>query len=225
MAGAEEADRLRAQDQTFVAKLDGFNLAAVMKSSDPQSEALARFTGFSAQSIRDGLAVLVAALIELGSGLGLWVATAGMIRGGTQPAPAQEAPRPVAKEAEKAVEAAPTVEALSRDEESKAFPTPPRPRLIVSQASPVGSVPVILAELMEPGGGRVGLMELFAAYKEACQMKGKEPVSAGEFSATVAALCERLDVQVEDNEDGVFLMQVRLKSATGKKGKLKGGAK
>ena len=82
IASAEEADRLRAQDQTFAAKLDGFNLATVMKSSDPQSEALARFTGFSSQSIRDGLAILVALLIELGSGLGLWVATSGIRRAG-----------------------------------------------------------------------------------------------------------------------------------------------
>jgi hypothetical protein len=43
-----------------------------MRSSDPQSEALSRFTGFSSSAIRDALVVLVALLIELGSGLGLW---------------------------------------------------------------------------------------------------------------------------------------------------------
>jgi hypothetical protein len=37
LASAEEADRLRAQDQGFATKLDGFNLATVMQSSDPQS--------------------------------------------------------------------------------------------------------------------------------------------------------------------------------------------
>lgn len=204
LASAEEADRLRAQDQTFAAKLDGFNLAAVMKSSDPQSEALARFTGFSAQSIRDGLAVLVAALIELGSGLGLWVATAGTIRS-SSPAPAQ---------AEKPRGAAPMVE---RDEEPKAFPAAPKPRLIASQDSPMGSVPVILAEIMEPGRGKVGLVELFSAYKGTCRTKGKEPVPATEFSRTVVALCERLDIQVKDNGDDVFLLKVRLKK-TGKEG-------
>jgi len=214
LASAEEADRLRAQDQGFATKLDGFNLANVMQSSDPQSEALARFTGFSVQSIRDGLAILVAALIELGSGLGLWVATAG-VRG-----PAQEAPRsaePVAKAPEKPAGAVPTVEALSCGEMPKAFPVASKPRLIASQASPVGSVPTVLAEIMEPGKGRVGLMELFSAYKEACLTKGKEPVPAAEFSRTVVALCERLDIQVKDNEDGVFLLKVRIKKA-GKKG-------
>ena len=77
LASAQEAERLRGQDERLAVKLSGFDLAAVMRSSDPQSEALSRFTGFSSQSIRDALAVLVAALIELGSGLGLWVATAG----------------------------------------------------------------------------------------------------------------------------------------------------
>ena len=214
LASAEEADRLRAQDQGFAAKLDGFNLAAVMKSSDPQSEALARFTGFSPQSIRDALAILVAALIELGSGLGLWVATSGMIR--SQPAPVQEAPRvaePAASEPQKAVKAAPVAEALPIEEEPKIFPTPQKPRLIVSQAAPIGSVPVILAEIMEPGRGKISLVELFAAYADACHAKDKEPVPAGEFSAAVAALCDRIGVEVEDSEDGVFLLQVKLKSA------------
>jgi len=79
---AEEAGRLRDQDEKHAAKLSGFDLAAVMRSADPQSEALARFTGFAAPSVRDALAVLVAVLIELGSGLGLWVAAGGANHGG-----------------------------------------------------------------------------------------------------------------------------------------------
>jgi hypothetical protein len=118
---------------------------------------------------------------------------------------------------EKATEAAPVVEALSYDEEPKAFPAPPRPRLISSQASPVGSVPVILAEIMEPGRGKVGLLELFSAYADTCREKGNEPVSASEFSHTVGALCERLGIQIEDDDDGVFLMGVKLKGAASKK--------
>jgi hypothetical protein len=213
LASAEEADRLRAQDQSFVAKLDGINLAAVMRSSDPQSEALSRFTGFSAQSIRDGLAILVAALIELGSGLGLWVATAG-IRG-AQPAPAQEAPRvaePVVKEPQKAVEAAaPMVEALSYDERPKAFPAASRPRLIASQANPVGSVPVILAEILEPGRGKVEIADLFAAYADACEAHGKRPIPANEFPAEIAALCEKLGIKIEGSNSGVFLLRVKIR--------------
>ena len=116
-------------------------------------------------------------------------------------------------------EAASVAEALPYDEDPKVFPAASRPRLISSQPNPLGSVPVILAEIMEPGRGEVSLLELFSAYEGACRAKEKEPVSASEFSHTVAALCERLGVQVEDNDDGVFLMQVRLKPAARNKGK------
>lgn len=77
LAAAEEAERLRGQDDVARQKLAGVNLASVMQSTDPQSEALSRFTGLSTGTVRDALALLVALLIELGSGLGLWIATAG----------------------------------------------------------------------------------------------------------------------------------------------------
>jgi hypothetical protein len=74
---------------------------------------------------------------------------------------------------------------------------------------------------MEPGRGKIGLLELFSAYAEACRGKGNEPVSASEFSHTVAALCERLGIQIEDDDDGVFLMGVKLKGAASKKKSVK----
>ena len=207
LASAEEADRLRAQDQGFVAKLDGFNLATVMQSTDPQSEALSRFTGFSGQSIRDGLAILVAALIELGSGLGLWVATAGLR--GASTAPGQEAPR-VASEPQKPVEAAPMMEALPTEEEPKAFPTPPKPRLIASQAAPLGNVAEIAADILERGRGRVEITEVFTAYVEACRDAGKRPVPAEEFPAELAPFCRQQKIGIEASEKGVFLLKVRI---------------
>jgi len=179
-----------------------------MRSGYPQSEALARFTGFSSQSIRDALAVLVAALIELGSGLGLWVATAGTKA--TRPTPAPEASRetePVAvavpaREPQKPTE--PPVETR------KAFPAPPRPRLITSRADPVGSVAVIMADILEPGRGKVEIADVFAAYAEACDASGKRPIPANEFPAALAELCQRLGIEIEDNDKGVFLMRVQL---------------
>jgi hypothetical protein len=74
---AEESEVLRRRDSELGAKLAGLNLAEALKSADPQSEALARMTGFAPSSIKDALAILVALLIELGSGLGLYAATAG----------------------------------------------------------------------------------------------------------------------------------------------------
>jgi hypothetical protein len=112
------------------------------------------------------------------------------------------------------VEAAPVIEALSCDETPKAFPAPPRPRLIASRHDPMGSVIEIMAEIMEPGRGKVEIAELFAAYADACEAHGKRPIPANEFPAAIAALCERLGVQIEDTEDGVFLLKVRIKKTS-----------
>ncbi|MFZ1108455.1 MAG: hypothetical protein WAN43_08940 [Rhodomicrobium sp.] len=77
LASAEEAGRLRTKDEGLAVKLEGIDVAAALRSTDAQADSLSRLTGISAASIKDGLAIMVAVLIELGSGLGLWVATAG----------------------------------------------------------------------------------------------------------------------------------------------------
>lgn len=121
--------------------------------------------------------------------------------------------KPALKKPAKAVKAVPVMVALPQEEEPKAFPAPPRPRLISSQSSPMGSVPLILAEIMEPGTGKVELRELFSAYRAGCQAKGKEPIPANEFSGAVAALCKRLGIQIEDDGTGIYLLNVRLKTS------------
>jgi hypothetical protein len=76
LASAEEAERLRASDGELAAKLSGLDLGTVLRSADPQAEALARFTGLDPATMRDALAILIAVLLELGSGIGLWAVTA-----------------------------------------------------------------------------------------------------------------------------------------------------
>ena len=76
-AAAQEAEQLRTKEDALTAKINGLDLTAIMKAADPQSEALSRLTGWPASRIRDGLAVLIALLIELGSGFGLFAVTAG----------------------------------------------------------------------------------------------------------------------------------------------------
>ena len=93
----------------------------------------------------------------------------------------------------------------------KAFPAPARPRLIVSRRDPVGSVAVIMADILEPGRGKVEIADVFAAYAEACEASGKRPIPANEFPAAIAELCQRLGIEIEDNEKGVFLLKVRTK--------------
>jgi hypothetical protein len=215
LASAQEAERLRGQDEKLAVKLSGFDLAAVMRSSDPQSEALSRFTGFSSSAIRDALAVLVAILIELGSGLGLWVATAGTRAARPTPeAPRETEPPSVAVPArgpQKPAEPTSVVEALS-PQMPKIFPVQVRPRLVTSRADPVGNVAVILADILAPGRGKIEIADVFSAYLSACETSGKRPIPANEFPTAIAALCKRLGIQIEDAEDGVFLLKVKLLS-------------
>ena len=92
LATAEESEALRAKDNGLAAKLSGMNLADVLRSADAQSEALSRLTGFAPSSIKDGLAILVALLIELGSGFGLYAVTAAHVGEKTQKAIAPQLP-------------------------------------------------------------------------------------------------------------------------------------
>ena len=92
----------------------------------------------------------------------------------------------------------------------KAFPAPARPRLIASRPDPVGSVAVIMADILEPGRGKVEIADVFVAYAEACAANGKRPIPANEFPAAIAELCQRLGIEIEDNEKGVFLLRVKL---------------
>ena len=114
---------------------------------------------------------------------------------------------------EKTVEAAPVMVAIPFDEEPKAFLARPKPRLIASRADPLGSVALIMAEIMEPGRERVEIADVFAAYAEACEASGKRPIPSNEFSGAIAELCERIGIEIEDNDKGVFLLKVRLRKS------------
>ena len=95
----------------------------------------------------------------------------------------------------------------------KAFPVPVRPRLVTSRADPVGSVAVIMADILEPGRGKVEIADVFAAYAEACEAAGKRPIPANEFPAAIAGLCQRLGIEIEGDSKGVFLLRIRLRKS------------
>ena len=67
-----------------------------------------------------------------------------------------------------------------------------------------------MADILEPGRGKVEIADVFAAYAEACEASGKRPVPANEFPAALAELCQSLGIEIEDNGKGVFLLKVKL---------------
>jgi hypothetical protein len=91
---AAEAARLRGEIEKAGVRLATMDVAAAMRSIDPQAEALARMVSLvvpvSPETVRTALAILVALLVELGSGLGPW-----LVSPAPRPRPRQEiAPTP-----------------------------------------------------------------------------------------------------------------------------------
>ncbi len=87
LAMAEQAEKLETRIGELKTSMGGLSARerAVAKSSaDPQAMLLSKLTGFNAGEVQMGLIVLVAILVELGSGLGLFVAFSHMRHGRQQ---------------------------------------------------------------------------------------------------------------------------------------------
>lgn len=76
---AGELSGLRKKLDAASARLAAIDVSAAIRPVDPQAETLARLAGpfiaVNPETVRSMLAVLIAFLIELGSGLGLWLST------------------------------------------------------------------------------------------------------------------------------------------------------
>ena len=81
LVAAEEAERL--ESALSQARKELATLAVVGSDADPQAGALARLLGVTELTARDGVALILSLLLELGSALGFAVASA--IKGGNSP--------------------------------------------------------------------------------------------------------------------------------------------
>ena len=93
------------------------------------------------------------------------------------------------------------------------FPAAAKPRLIASQPQPIGSVVTIMAEIMEPGRGKVEFAEAYAAYAEACEASGKRPVTAAGFASDLSELCDEYGIAIQDTGKGLYLMKTKIRRA------------
>jgi hypothetical protein len=104
-------------------------------------------------------------------------------------------------------------EAAEGPQAPHSFPAPAKPRLVASEAAPVGSVVQFVRELLEPGTARnkVNVTELYKAYAVACTAAGKRPISPAEFPAALAPICEACGIAIrDDGAAGIFLLKVKL---------------
>jgi len=71
---AAEAERLKVKLDEIERRLRGLDVAAALRSADPQAEQLAALTGMSQDSVRLWMAIVLSIMIELGSSLLLDIA-------------------------------------------------------------------------------------------------------------------------------------------------------
>ena len=87
-----------------------------------------------------------------------------------------------AREPEKAREAAPVMVAIPYDEErAEGLSGAAEAAVDRIEGRPLGSVALIMAEIMEPGRVKVEIADVFAAYAGECEVSGKIPIPANDF--------------------------------------------
>jgi len=97
----------------------------------------------------------------------------------------------------------------SVDRSSRAIAAPRKQRLVSSQP-PIGKVAAIFAELLNPDGGKIEIADSYEAYAAVCDERGLRKVSMDDYPAELMKLCKRLEIEVEQEGEGVFLKGVSL---------------
>ncbi len=175
LAASEEAERLRAKDDALGQKMGAMDLAAALKSADPQSEALARLTGWQASSIKDGLAILVALLIELGSGFGLYAATASGKSTAARP------DRPANRPSQDEPPAAPKKRIVAACSN--------RPATVTEKAPAVDPVRAFTkAAMIAKAGREIAAGDLYATFARWAEHEGHDVLSPAGFGRKLTAL-------------------------------------
>jgi hypothetical protein len=91
-------------------------------------------------------------------------------------------------------------------------PRRPKPRLIASADTPVGSVLEIVPTVIERGPGRMEFADVFLAYARECKALGKTPAQPEAFAPLLQRLCRELRIKTTKTENGsVYLLGVQPK--------------
>ena len=173
-AKAAEAARLRQEIDKARGRLATMDVAAAMRSVDPQAEALARLVSVavpvSAETMRTALAVLVALLVELGSGLGPW-----LVSPSAGPRRLREPEEQLSPEMPQAAAPVTILEAVD---------VPPA-------AEPAGEDAVrrwAAGAIAKRKGAFVPAKEVRAAFEAWCAGKGIKPLNPTAFGRTMGTL-------------------------------------
>ncbi len=162
LAVSRQAYNLETQIKDLKNKLDVMSAetrAVATAGADPQAKMLSNLIGVDIQKVQIGLIILVALLVELGSGLGLFVAYAHM--------------RP--READEAVKAA---DSDFKDPETITIVPPPAKRLM----PPNNDLKRFHEQWVEPDeDSSVTATEIYEHYRVWCEVFGKDPMALPVF--------------------------------------------
>lgn len=202
LASGVEAQKLETRITDIGTKLARAAGGSVMAEADPQASVLAKVTGVEIETVQTGLALLVALLIEIGFGFGMYVAFAYWRMHGHEPqavavsastanvAPLRTADRTLALPPAEAVEV----------EEPAALPAPAQPPATARLGANDNRTPAkrllpdsdvqrfYREEVLATDGMSITLNDLYNSYCNWSEDQEKEPLAMPTFSREFRAL-------------------------------------
>ncbi|WP_409562697.1 primase-like DNA-binding domain-containing protein [Hyphomicrobium sp. MC8b] len=194
--------------------------ASGIEGGDPRAGFLTRIFGWDILKVQTGFALLFIAVLELGSGLGLFIALAhgelaSAIKTGHLPAEQPAAPRakskrePFWKRAPKAPAPPPEPIARPPPQQSAApapaepfaaptAPVPAAPGRAAPDPRPAGNIAKFArARLTAEDGAKVSFADLYAAYETWCAAETVRALPRPDFVAGFTKLCDQVGFQYE----------------------------
>ena len=75
-----------------------------------------------------------------------------------------------------------------------------------------GDLALIFADVLNPANERVEIVDSYMAYASGCEARGLQAMPMEQYPAALTKLCRKLRIQVESEEEGVFLKGVALRA-------------
>ena len=68
-----------------------------------------------------------------------------------------------------------------------------------------------MAEIMEPGRGKLEFADAYRAYVSVCSQQSKKPVLPEAYSSALRLLCESSSIELMSSGERVYLLRVGIK--------------
>ncbi len=177
LASAKKAAKLEARIASIQVKLARSDGGSLATSKDPQAKVLADLSGMSIEHMQIALVVFIALLLEVGSGLGMYIAFS-QWRINDRVAPAAPAIASLAPQAAPVLPAkTPASKPRASANDNKTV-TPAATKLV----APENDVERFYKERIETqDGSSLTATELYEDYCEWCEVQGKEPLALPSF--------------------------------------------